>query len=283
MESGGESAKRVCVLPFADRTGTEGLAAQVRQSFAGRLSVKRFVDAELHEVDARLSSLPADWREQPAQQLGKALNCDALVYGGVTKAGRLYLGVYSRVFLEGAIRMVETSTGRTLVQSSYTTQFHAGGLPLSPLGVVANSVLNLRNMDETQMVRVIDDLGRHLAEAVPDLPAVSPGDSVSLAVPLASARPPQAEETPQLREASGQGGYRVQVAAFRSSLEARQAARLLRDKGYRPAIAEFTTAEQPWHRVVLGPFPSLQEANQVGSEIQQSLPFSPIVIRMTSR
>jgi hypothetical protein len=167
-EQSGPPEKRVCVLPFADQTGTAGLAAQVRQSFAGRLSVKRYVDAELHEIDSRLSRV-GDWQAQSAQHLGKVLECDALVYGEVTQAGRWYLGIYSRVFLAGGIRMVDTNTGHIIVHYTYTTQFHGGGVPLSPLGVVANSVLNLRNMSDTQMVRVMDDLAQNLTDAVPDL------------------------------------------------------------------------------------------------------------------
>src|SRR2546426_11769341 len=78
--------KRICVLPFTDQTGTDGLAASVRQSFAGHLSIKRFSDAELYDIDARLNALAGDWKTQPTQRLGKTLQCDALVYGQVTSA-----------------------------------------------------------------------------------------------------------------------------------------------------------------------------------------------------
>lgn len=277
----GKPAKWVCVLPFADHTGTAGLAAHVRQSFAGQLSVKRFRDAELSEVDARLASLPGDWRAQPAQQVGKLLGCDALIYGEVTRAGRWYLGIYSRVFLEGAIRMVDTTTGQPIVQHAYTTRLHAGGVPFSPLGAVANSVLNLRHLGETQLVRAIDDLGRHLAVAVPDLPAVPPLPDTTPGAPLAITPAPRDEALPPARPVPARERYRVQVAAFRSPGEAQQAARVLRGKGYRPAIAERTEAGRPWHRVVLGPFASFHEASQVEVEVRQTLHFSPIVTRIT--
>jgi hypothetical protein len=279
----GEPAKRICVLPFADHTGTPGLAAQVRQSFAGHLSVKRFIDIELYEVDSRLSAWAETWKDQPVQLLGKALGCEALIYGEVTEAGRLYLGVYSQVALAGSIRMVETATGQTVAQSAHTTRFHAGGVPFSPIAVVANSLLNLRNIGDTQMLRVIDDLGRHLAGVVPDLPTPLPVQEASPTMPPATSPPTEIPQTASSRTATVQESYRLQVAAFRSSREAQQAARLLRDKGYRPAIAEFTEAEQPWHRVVLGPFSSFHEASQVGEQIQQSLPFSPVVTRTADR
>lgn len=273
----GRPEKRVCVLPFVDHTGTVGLALHVRQSFAGQLSVKRFHDAELSQIDAQLAALAEDWRTQPAQQLGKFLDCDALIYGEVTRAGRWYLGVYSRVFLEGSIRMVDTTSGQTLVQHTYTTRFHAGGIPFSPLGVVASSVLNLRHLGETELVKVVDDLGRHLAAAVPDLPMRASRPST----------PPQPSlpTTPAEHEApvAAPTYYRVQVALCRSSDEARHVARLLRDKGYRPAIAEVNESGRSRHRVVLGPFASFHEASQIGARIKHALSFSPIVTRVTVR
>jgi hypothetical protein len=275
---GDTPGRHVCVLPFTDQTGIDGLGVQVRQSFFGHLSVKRFADAELHEIDARLDSLAGDWKAQPARQVGKALGCDALVYGEVLKASKLYLGVYSQLTLEGAIRLVDTATGRPLVQGSYTTRFHFGGVPLSPLGFVPNAVLNLRHMTDEQMVRAIDDLGRHLADTVPDLPAASPVRRVSTPVLPPPAGPTTIGEVYPEPADTSQESYRVQVASFHSHGEAQQAARLLRDKGYRPAIAEFTGTRRSWHRVVLGPFPSVREARQVGARIQKTLPFTPVVI-----
>ncbi|MCS6924528.1 MAG: SPOR domain-containing protein [Candidatus Binatia bacterium] len=275
----GRPEKRVCVLPFADRTGTAGLALHVRQSFAGQLSVKRFHDAELSEIDAQLAALAADWRTQPAQQVGKLLGCDALIYGEVTRAGRWYLSVYSRVFLEGTIRMVDATSGQTLVQHTYTTRFHGGGIPFSPLGVLTSSVLNLRHMGETELVKVVDDLGRHLAAAVPDLP--TPGPQTSSQPPLPAT--PAEHQAPLSDPVVAPPHYRIQVVTCRSSDEARHVARLLRDKGYRPAIAEVHEDGQSRHRVVLGPFASFQEAARVRAELQHTVDFSPIVTRVTAR
>src|SRR5262245_5047145 len=87
---GGVVDKRICVLPFIDQAATDGLALAVRQSFAGHLSPKRFFDAELYEIDIRLNTLDGDWRTEPSQRLGQFLQCDALVYGRVITARRLY-------------------------------------------------------------------------------------------------------------------------------------------------------------------------------------------------
>ena len=87
------SPRRLCVLPFTNESGQPDVGGQVRRSFAGHLSIKRFRDVELHEIDSRL---PSDWRQLPAQSLGEILGCHALVYGIVTQADRLYLGPVRR-------------------------------------------------------------------------------------------------------------------------------------------------------------------------------------------
>ncbi len=280
----GVSDKRICVLPFTDQTGTEGLAAYIRQSFAGHLSIKRFSDAELYEIDARLDTLTGDWRNQPAQRLGKTLQCDALVYGQVTTAKRLYLGLYSQLTLEGGIRVVDAATGQSLVAESYATKFRAGALPLSPFEIVPDAIMSLRNMTDTQLVRAIDDLGRHLADTVPDLPAIPPVPQVTQPLsPPPIKIPPVGRDAPQAPAQVEQERYQVQVASFSTPREAQQAARLLRDKGYRPAIAETTGTAQVRHRVLVGPFPSIYEAQQVSAQIQKILRVTPMVVRTSIR
>jgi hypothetical protein len=276
--------KRICVLPFTDQTGTDGLAAYVRQSFAGHLSIKRFSDAELYDIDARLNALSGDWKTQPTQRLGKTLQCDALVYGQVTSAKRLYLGLYSQLTLEGEIRVVDAATGQSLVAESHATKFRTGVLPFSPFAVVPGAVMNLRNMTDTQLVRAIDDLGRHLADTVPDLPATSLATQITQPPSPPPVKTPLLEtDVPQVPTHTGEDRYQVQVASFSSPREAQQTARLLRDKGYRPAIAETTGTPQVRHRVLVGPFPSIHEAQQVSAQIQKILRLTPMVVRTSIR
>ena len=170
----GASPRWLCVLPFTDETDQPEVGIEVRRSFAGHLSIKRFRDVELHEIDA---NLPADWRQLPAQSLGEILGCHALVYGLVSRARRLYLGVYAEIALDGGILLIETHTGRTLVKATYRTRLRRGGVPFSPLGIAAGTVMTLRHIRDEQMVRAIDDLGRNLAAAVPDLPPAARADA----------------------------------------------------------------------------------------------------------
>ena len=277
---GGVTDRRICVLPFIDQAATDGLAVSVRQSFAGHLSTKRFSDAELYEIDTRLNTLSGDWRTQPSQGLGETLQCDALVYGQVITARRLYLGFYSQLTLEAEIRVVDTATGQPLVTTSYATKFRDASLPLSPFGVVSSAVLSLWNMNDAQLIRAIDDLGRHLADAVPDLPAVLPAPRVTpLLSPQPIKLPLEEEDRPDVPVQAEQERYQVQVASFHTPREAQHAARLLRDRGYRPAIAETSSISHVRHRVLVGPFPSRHEAQQVSDQIQKALRLTPLIVR----
>ena len=170
-----QQKKQICVLPFENTSHIAGLAEKVRRGVAGHISVKRFADAELYEIDATLEGFEGlegseNWRLLSPQDLGHELHCDALVYGRVSRLDRLYVGVYSQLALEGTIQIVDAASGRTLVHDTYTTRFHDAGIPLSPLGFATSAVQNLRAFTDSQFIRAIDDLSRYLGSRIPDLP-----------------------------------------------------------------------------------------------------------------
>lgn len=275
----GSSEKRICVLPFTNRTQSEGLADRVREGFFGRLALKQFADVELRELDARLQALPEAWSQLSPRQLGQALQCDALVYGEVTEASNLYLGVYAQLTLEGRIQLVDASSNETLVISSHATKFRAGGVPFSLLAVVPNAVLNLRNFTSEQSLRAVDDLARNLADKIPDLPT---GAEETPIAAMSSNTPEGGEQrkatTPVIATAAPDR-YRVQVAAFSQPGEAQHVAQRLRDEGFRPMVVTATTDERLWHKVLLGPFPSLDMARETGVRVRQRLHISPMIVR----
>ena len=280
-----QHTKQLCVLPFENTSHVDDLAEKVRQGVAGHLSIKRYADTELHAIDTTLASID-HWRTLSPQALGRKLNCDALAYGRVSKMDRIYVGVYSQLALEGTLQIVEAASGQTLVHETYTTRFHDAGLPLSPVSFATSAVRNLWAFTDTQYLRAIDDLSRHLAAQVPDLPEPA---EVHLTAQKKSypdlTKPAQraAKKRASLEQESASAtrplppSYRIQVAAFSSHDDAQQAAQLLRSAGYASAIAQVTGKAQEWHRVIIGPFPSAQSAYQVGVQIKEKLPFNPIV------
>lgn len=268
----GRPEKRLCVLPFVNKTKAEGLADRVRESLFGRIVLKQYTDIDLRDLDARLSALSKPWATFSPRQLGQALQCDALLYGEVTDASNVYLGVYAQLTVEGRIRLVDTVSNHVLMDGTHATKFRVGGVPLSLFELVPNAVLNLRNFSSEQMLRAIDDLSRNLADKVPDLPQVQ---TTSVAVStdrnassLAFSHPPSES-------------YRLQVAAFSKPGEAQHAVQLLRNEGFQPTIVTATQSEKSWHKVMLGPFSSLDAAQETGVRVQKRLPFSPVVVRLS--
>ncbi len=250
--------RTLCVLPFTNHTEEASLGERVRRSAYGHLSVKRFRDVELSFIDAALKALPGDWQTLSPQALGRYLGCDGLVYGEVVEAGRVYLGIYSRLSLGGRLRLVGAKDGRLLARASYTTNLYAGGVPLSPLGIIPTSLLTFRNVLDGQMEKAIDDLGRKLAARIPE-----PQD----------AYPPVSKRWPE-------GSYRLQIAPFWSSAEAERVAQRLQRKGYRPSIVPVRGMGKTWHRIWLGPFSTLGEAQKARSQIRKKLGFYPLLVQV---
>jgi hypothetical protein len=282
----GRPDKRLCVLPFANGTQVEGLADRVRESFFGRIVLKHYTDIDLRELDARLNDLPESWGTLAPRQLGQALQCDALLYGEVTDASNIYLGVYAQLTLEGRIRLVDAVSNRILVTGVHATKFRVGGVPFSLLEIVPNALFTLHNFSSEQMLRAIDDLSRNLADKVPNLPNAQPPTALTMTEPKAlpppepkalpppepkALPPPAAPPTPEL--------YRLQVAVFSKPGAARHAVQLLRHEGFQPTIVIATQSEKSWHKVMLGPFPSLDAAQETRVRVQKHLPFSPVVVR----
>jgi hypothetical protein len=283
----GLAAKRVCVLPFSNLTRAEGFGDRLRESFWGRLSLKRFTDIELRELDAQLNALPQPWNKITPQQLGQVLHCDALLYGEVLDASNIYIGVYAQLTVEGKIQLVDAATGQTLVIGSHATTFRVGSVPFSLLEVVPEALLNLRNLSSEQSLRAVDDLARNLADMIPDLPFP---DSLNLAAPAASRPSDEAERSkttlndPALTTVTRTdvSQYRVQIGSFTNPGEAQQTAQRLRKEGFQPMVVDAVQDDRSWHKVVLGPFSSFNAAQKTGEQVQQRLRLSPMIVRLAA-
>jgi hypothetical protein len=292
----GHPEKRICVLPFSDRTASSEIADRVREGVFGRLALKRFTDLELHELDARLHALPEPWNKVTPQKLGPALQCDALVYGEILEASNLYVGVYAQLTLEGRIQLIDAATGQPLLVGTHATKFRLGAVPFSLFELVPDLVLNLRNFSGEQKLRAVDDLARNLADQIPDLPDTPTLQKVETTtvstVPQAQLQEAQLAGhkrsapltlMPPPPPCPDQDCYQVQVAAFHKSGEAQHAVRLLRGEGFQPMVMTAAESEESQHRVMLGPFPTFGAAQETGAKIQKRLRFSPVVVSFIAR
>ena len=162
----------MAVLPFMDKTGTNGMAKMVRNAFYCHLSVRRYRDIELHVVDRILEahdlSNPDVFYNLPIKELGRILDSDALVLGEITTYQKLFFGFYSQIAVGATISIWDTRSGRIVWSDRYIARLHEGGVPFSLLEIPLISFRSGYNLRERVIVRTVDELSRHLTGRIPD-------------------------------------------------------------------------------------------------------------------
>jgi hypothetical protein len=234
----------VAVLPFEDQTDTEGLAGLVRESFYSHLSVRPFRDVELEEVDRRLRdreiSLQGGLSPQTARLLGEILDCDAVIWGEVTRFRRIFAGIYSQMAVGARVEIWDTRSGRRVWTDDHVVRYHEGGIPLNPLDIPLLSLRSGGNLRPVVKVRAVDELARYLARRVPA---------------------PQGEG--EALDPTQGYLYEIQAGAFLEEDRASRLAERLRQRGLPAFIRRHRDGRGLWHRVILGPYEDRREAFQV--------------------
>jgi len=249
----GDPPRKVAVLPFSDRSHTEGLANLVRTSFYSRLSALTFIDLELFQVDDLLKAHGLVTNERisqtPVKELGRILGADAIIFGEVTEFDRVFAGLYSQLSVGAAITIYDTRSGEKLWADSHVSRFHEGALPFDILSIPLITMRSGFNLRETVKVRVVDELCRELIVRIPAPPGAVAGN------------PEQ-----------GVYAYEVQAGAFLDENRAREFSETLRGKGFPAAfIRRHRNGLELWHRVILGPYLDREEAQQVLEKIHLEL------------
>ncbi len=161
----------VAVLPFVDKTDSNGLANLVRYSFYGHLSVRPYRDIELHLIDRKLSEYNLTnlktLSSKNVSELGRLLECDALILGEITTYQKVFLGIYSQVAVGATISIWDTRSGQVIWQDQHVARFHDGGIPFSLVEIPFISFRSGWNLRERVKIRTVDDLSRHLASRIP--------------------------------------------------------------------------------------------------------------------
>jgi hypothetical protein len=161
----------VAVLPFVDNTDSEGIANLVRRSFYGHLSVRPYRDIELHLVDQKLSEHNlTDLKvlyTMPITELGRVLECDAVILGEITIYQRLFLGVYSQLAVGATISIWDTRSGEIIWTDRHVARFHEGGVPFSLFEIPLISLRSGWNLRNKVTLRTVDELSYYLVEQIP--------------------------------------------------------------------------------------------------------------------
>ncbi|MGD2271651.1 MAG: DUF799 family lipoprotein [Desulfobacterales bacterium] len=166
----------IAILPFVNKTRDEEIAKLVRDAFYCHLSVRRYRDIEMHVVDRileahNLTDLDVLYRT-PVKELGRLLDCDAVVFGEITNYQKLFLGVYSQMAVGATISVWDTRSNRMVWSDQHTARFHEGGVPFSLVEIPFISVRSGLNLRDRVKMRTLDELSRYLTARMP-----SPADS----------------------------------------------------------------------------------------------------------
>jgi tetratricopeptide (TPR) repeat protein len=172
-------------VPATNTVAPEQLEAVRRALYAHLAPQGRRVEKPVR-VDFIIDQLDPSDRANYAE-IGKRLDCEALITGRVTEWSSHFYGIYSRVAVGAELKMVRASDGAVLWEASHTAAMHGGTLPLTPIGLAMGVADAATNVEEEQSFRVVDDLARRLIGTIPDDAIATLDDPAAPATPISAA------------------------------------------------------------------------------------------------
>ena len=163
-----KKVEKVAVLPFNNQTEFINLGHVVRTALTANLSPKGYSVARAGEIDHFLEMAEIN-RDNidliNISQLGKIVKADAIFYGTVTHASKIFAGIYSVVAVGASIKMVDTVNGNTIWAAEHIEKTHGGGpFAISPFSIpneVFDSAINVRK-------KVIEETAQRLVKKFMD-------------------------------------------------------------------------------------------------------------------
>ncbi len=184
--------RRVAILPFDNLIGgkyilnsvpiprfnkrkTDGwnwtYANRLRRFFFGHFASREFVDIELMFVDKMLQELgiltPNDLYRVPAQELGRILDADALIYGKVTEYKNSYYALYKQIRIGLSIKCVSTKDGSIFFEGEQVRHDNDIRVATNPLDFVIASFQNSMSMRDVYAARASEEVVRELVIRIP--------------------------------------------------------------------------------------------------------------------
>jgi hypothetical protein len=148
--------------------------------------------------------------------------------------------------------MVDIRSGSILWRRTLTKRSYEGGVPFSLFGIIPNALRSSFHMRKERTIDLIERINRELVASMPDVGV--PEDTNNLV-------------------------FSVQVASFMDDSLAKNTCDQLKNLGLDPRIESALVGGMIWHRVIVGPFDSINEANKVKTKIEEASSYAPILIR----
>ena len=250
-----DSPKTVVILPFDNDTPEKDIEILVRKSFYNHFSSKNYHDFELNEVDSALETLQhassQAWRDLSPSSLGDLFHADFIIYGKVKEYKKIFMGIYSQIALNVEVEMVECRSGNGFWRKTIIKRSHEGGIPFDLFGIIPAALRSGFHMKKERTIELIDRVNRELVEQIPD--------------------PPSPPVAPFYVD--------IQVASFLEKKSALKTLKKFEGEGLKPRIETVILGDRTWHRILLGPYYELSEAEKIRNTIAQNSQFKPIFVR----
>ncbi|MFC1869515.1 GNA1162 family protein [Thermodesulfobacteriota bacterium] len=249
-----DSPKSVVIMPFDNETTEMGIEILTRKSFYNHFSSKNYRDIELSAVDRGLEILGSGgtktWRDLSPSSIGKHFHADYIIYGRIKEFKKVFLGIYSQILLTVELEMLDSENGNLVWGRTVTSRSHEGGLPFNLFSILPAALRSGFHMKDEKTIELADKVNRDLTERIPEPP-----------------RPPAILHF-----------IEIQVVSFLENERAQRTLKEFKGKGFNPRIETVTLVDKLWHRIMLGPYYNLPEAEEVRDRITRDTQFRPLFI-----
>ena len=146
-------------------------ANRLRRFFFGHFAAREFVDIELMYVDKMLQALgiltPNDLCKVSAQELGRILDADALIYGNVTDYKNSYYTLFAQIRIGLHIKCISTEDGTVLFEGEHKRYDNDIRVATNPLDFVIASFQNYMSLRDVYAARASEEVVRELVIRIP--------------------------------------------------------------------------------------------------------------------
>ncbi len=146
-------------------------ANRLRRFFFGHFAAREFVDIELMYVDKMLQALeiltPNDLYKIPAQELGRILDADALIYGQVTDYKNSYYTLFKQIRIGLHIKCVSTEDGTVFFEGKHKRYDNDIRVATNPFDFVIASFQNYMSLRDVYAARASEEVTRELVIRIP--------------------------------------------------------------------------------------------------------------------
>jgi len=146
-------------------------ANRLRRFFFGHFAAREFVDIELMYVDKMLEALgiltPNDLYKVPAQELGRILDADALIYGQVTEYKNSYYTLFAQIQIGLHVKCVSTEDGTVYFEGEHIRHDNDIRVATNPFDFVIASFQNYMSLRDVYAARASEEVVRELVIRIP--------------------------------------------------------------------------------------------------------------------